>query len=274
MTIKLDLVAIKKNGKIFVKAKDQYDSNFERIKLRFDAEELETFDKKWKVFTSVPTTAEQFINGKRTVVKYRLKDGFTPTGKTPANMTKAAFRCCDDECENSEIRGLYEPVYRQEPDKWIFVDMKIELIDSDCEPLINQKYTYKIQFPGYIDKHMIVRHKLPCYMDGDELYDLIRSTVKKNIPDHCIIKSDYDFHFEVKSIVPHLKNPLVKETKSIIEISKKKYTYNNKVRDVHADNYAELEKKIDDIIQGYVDKMNIKVAVCPHCSGRGWIKQE
>lgn len=274
MNVKLNLVAIKKDSKVFVKAKDKYDCNFERIKFRFDAEELESFNKDWKVFSSVPKTAEQFLKGDRAVIKYQLKEGFTPTDKTPSSMTRAAFMCCDDECENSEIRGLYDPVYKQEQDKWVFVDMKIEVLDSDCEPLINPKYQYKVKFPEYITTHMIVRHKMPCYMEGDELYDLIRSAVKKNIPKHCIIKSDYAFHFEVKIVVPYITNPLIKETKSIIEISKKKYQYSGKIKDVHADNYAELEKKIDKIIQGYIDKMKTKVYVCPECGGRGWVEQE
>lgn len=272
--MKLDLVAIKKNKKVYVKGKDQYNSDFERFKLRFDVDRLESFHKNWKVFTSVPTTAERFERGKKSIIKYQLKEGFTLTDKTPASMTKEAFRCCDNECENSEIRGLYEPVYRQEPDEWVFIDMKIEVIDSDCEPLINPKYPYKIKFPGYIDKHMIVQHKCPCFIDGDDLYGLIRSAVKKNVPDHCIINSDYDFHFEVKAIVPHHINPLIKETMSIIEISKKKYTYSKKVKDVHAENYAELEQKIDNIIQGHLDKLKTKVVVCSKCGGYGWVKHE
>jgi hypothetical protein len=274
MINKLDLVAISKNGRVYVKEKEEYSSRLSQYKLRFDVEEVESFHKDWKVFSSVPETVEEFIHGCETILKYKLKDGFTQTDKTPTNMTKEAFRCCDDECENSEIRGLYEPVYRQELDEWRIVDMKIELIDSDCEPLLKHKYPYTVQFPGYIDKHMIVRHKLPCFITGDRVFDYIRSAVKTQIPNHCQITSDYDFHFEVKIKVPHLNNPLNPERKSIIQISKKKYQYSGKVLDVHADNYAELEKKIDSIIQGYINKMKTEIYICPTCGGRGWVEKE
>ena len=275
MINKLDLVAISKNGKVYVKEKDEYNHNLERAELRFDTnKEFESFNRQWKVFSSVPTMAKEFIHGKKTITKYTLKDGFTPTDKTPANMTKEAFRCCDDECENNEIRGLYEPVYRQEPDEWRIVDMKIELIDSDCEPLLKHKYPYTVKFPGYIDKHMIVMHKLPCFMKGDDLFDYIKAAVKKNIPDHCKITSNYDFHFEVKIQVPYLNNPLNPQRKTMIEISKKKYTYRGKVQDVSADNYVELEKKIDAIIQGHIDKMNTKIYICPTCGSKGWVEKE
>jgi len=274
MTVmKLDLVGIKKDNNVFVKEKVGYSSLLEK-NLRFDVEEKESFDPKWRVFADVPTVAELFMPGYNAVIKYKLKDGFTSTEKTPTNMTSDAFRCYDDECENSEIRGLYEPVYRKEPDFWEIVDMNLEIIDSNCAPLTNPKYRYHVKFPGYINKHAIVRHKLPCYMEGEELYDLIRDAAKKNIPDHCKITSDYDFHFEVHATVPYQNNPLRKEKKTVIEISQKKYTYPGKVRDVHAENYYELEAKIDTIIMTHMDQMNKKIYICPQCQGKGWIEDE
>lgn len=273
-TLKLNLVAIKYGNEVFVKEKDQYSEILRRYTLKFNAIEKESFHRDWKVFETVPTVVEHLIEGRNVLVKYVLKDGFIATVKTPLNMTKEAFKCCDDECENSEIRGLYKPVYRTEPDEWKIVDLKLEVIDSNCKPLVNPKYSYHVKFPGYINKHMILRHTLPCYMKGNELYDLIRTEVKKNIPNHCRISSDYDFHFAVKATVPFLQNCLKKESKTVIEISKKRYDYSGKVQDVYADNYYELEAKVDKIIQDHMDRMKTKILVCPKCQGKGWIEND
>ena len=273
-TLELDLVAIKYNNEVFVKEKDKYSSKLRQNTLRFNVKEIKSFNEDWKVFESIPTTVEYFIKGREYIVKYRLKNGFTPTEKTPEHMTKESFKCCDDECENSEIRGLYEPVYRKKPDGWHIVDMKLEVIDSNCKPLINPKYDFHVKFPGYINKHMIVRHTLPCYIDGNDVYDLIRSAAKKNIPSHCKITSDYDFHFVVEATVPYVNDPLINEKEKVISISKKKYDYSGKVLDIHAGNYYELEKKVDTIIQDHLDRMETKILVCPQCQGKGWIEND
>lgn len=271
--MKLDLVGIIKDNIVYVKEKVDYSSQLER-KLRFDAEEKESFDSKWRVFTEVPKVAELFTPGYEALLKYKLKDGFTPTTKTPQYMTMDAFKCCDDECENSEIRGLYEPVYRKEPDFWEIVEMDLEIIDSNCKPLIKPKYKYFVKFPGYIDNHMIVHHTMPCFIKGTDAYELIRTAVKNNIPCHCKITSDYDFVFEVQTTVPYVGDPLRSEKKTIIYISQEGYTYGGKVHDIHADNYYLLEEKMDSIIQGHIDKMETKIHVCPNCHGRGWIEDE
>lgn len=270
----LELVAILRNDKVYVKETDEYGRKLSQYKLRFNAKELKSHSRDWKVFETIPSIAEEFIKGIRYILKYKLKEGYTETEKTPLHMTRDDFKCCEDNCENSEIQGLYEPVYRSEPDQWNVIDMTIEVIDSNCEPLINTKYAYVVKFPGYIDKHMIVRHMMPCYIEGDDAYDYIRKAVKNNIPTNCIISSDYDFTFTVKTIIPYLSDPLIKESKTIIDISKKSYNYAGKVYDIHADNYYLLEEKMDKIIQEYLDKMKQKIHVCPRCQGKGWIEDE
>ncbi len=271
--LKLDLVAIIKNDTVYVKEIE----NCRRLcqyKLRFDAIEKKTFHEDWRVFESVPTLAEYFVIGREILMKYKLKYGFTPTDKTPVFMTKNDFKCCDDNCENNEIRGLYEPVYTKEPDKWMIADMVIDVIDSNCEPLHETKYKYVVRFPHYIDTHMIIHHTMPCYIEGDEAFDLIRDAMKQNLANNCNITSDFDFRFVVKMTIPYLDDPLINKSKTITEISKKKYNYGGKVPDIHADNYYELEKKMDAIIQKHLDRMKIKIIVCPMCQGKGWIEKE
>ncbi len=269
-TLELDLVAIIYDNTVYVKEKDNYSSKLSQYTLRFDAIEKESFHKDWKVFETIPTTAEHYVKGYESVIKYRLKDGFTPTGKTPRYMTRDAFKCCDDNCENSEIRGLYEPVYKKDHDEWKVVDMTIDVIDSNCEPLLKTKYQYYVKFPRYIDTHMIIHHTMPCYIKGDDAYEYIRTAVKQNIPNHCKITSDYDFHFVVDANVPYVEDPLIDEKKILVSISKKKYDYGGKVHDIHADNYYELEENMDAIIKDHLDRMKTKIVVCPECQGKGW----
>ena len=57
-------------------------------------------------------------------------------------------------------------------------------------------------------------------------------------------------------------------------ISKKNYDYGGKVHDIHADNYYELEKKMDAIIKTRLGTMKTKIVVCPECQGMGWKVEE
>ncbi len=121
---------------------------------------------------------------------------------------------------------------------------------------------------------MIIHHTMPCYIKGDDAYEYIITSVKQNIPSHCKITSDYDFHFVVEANVPYAEDPLIEEKKRVISISKKKYNYGGKVPDIHAANYYELEAKMDAIIKEHLDRMKTKILVCPACSGKGWIEKE
>lgn len=277
MMEKLDLVGIIKDGTVYVTDKvtdtGSWWNRFSSSKIRFDVEEIESFNKNWRVFSSIPTTAEQFIVGESVIIRYKLKEGFTETDKTPKTMTKEAFRCCgDDQCDNPEIRGLYEPVFRKGNDEWVIVPLQLEIIDSDCEPLLETKYKYHVKFPGYINKHMVVKHTLPCYVKGKDVFQYIVKEVKKNIPDHCFISSDYDFHFRVDVRIPHEKNPVENKTMKAIEISTDKWKYGTNTKDVEGNNYFDLENKMDAMIKEYIDKMTHKIVVCPSCGGCGWLK--
>ena len=264
MTIELNLVAIKKFNKYFVKEKDSFKHQFsDRYSIfRFDTQELDSFEKDWKVFKSLPTTAERFTKGRTPLLKYELKKGFTPTEKTPQSMSVNEFD------GNEDIEGLYTGVYRAEPDEWKYIDMKIELLDADCEPLHNPKYSYVIKFPSYVDKHMIIQHKYPCYIKSKNAFEYITTAVKKNLPGNCFISSNYDFHFVVEMRIEDSDKTL-----RVVDISTPKFDYGEKINDIHADNYAELEKKMNGLIDSYINAMTAKLKECPICGGSGWVKE-
>lgn len=298
----MKLLAIKKNNKYYCRENDKYPNNIpDQERLRFDVPRLPSFDEKWVVFNELPTSAERRIVGKLRILDYQLKDGFSITTETPSILPAGSFDCmqwnCDDDCiewKNRDIKGLYEANEMRDPDIWEPIEFDVDLIDEDCEPLINPKYKYHTVFPYYIENHNVVKHKYPCYMDGEELYRLIRVAVKVNLPDHCVITSDYDFSLTVKIRAPVLHEetfrvdvssmnarkpkmvdkPLRNILVTIIDIETKNRYSGTVIKRVDADNYEELEKKVDDIIQEYVDMMKWKPTVCPSCKGCGWIKKE
>ena len=287
----MDIVAIKKDDIYYVRDIAQYPSTFEdESMLKFDVPRMKSFDKKWLIFDTLPSTAEQLVVGRDKLTGYTLKDGFQLTSRTPASLPPTAFCCEDDECENTEIRGLYDATYEKPPDIWEPVDMNIELVDADCEPVTNIKYTYNVDFPYYIEFHDIVRHKYPCHINAENVFKYIAKAVKENLPDHCYISSDFDFHLGVDVRIPVLHKethsidnskwnakkpkyeevPLREVQKTIIDICTPRHSYGTVVSSVHADNYYELEKEMDSVIQRYVDLLQMKPIMCPYCKGHGW----
>lgn len=291
MPRKLDLVAIKKNDVYYVRDKDKYPQSFsDDAHLRFDVDRKESFSDEWLVFDTLPTSAETCIRGRDNLIGYRLKDGFQVTEKTPIVLSSTAFRCEDDECENTEIRGLYDSEYEKLPNVWEHTDMEIELIDDDCEPLVKTKYTYYIDFPHYINRHGMVRHKYPCHIKADDVFKYVVTAIRDNLPKHCRISSDFDFSLTVDVKIPLLHEethtvdksrfnarkpkwvtvPLREVQKHIIDICTPSHKYGHVMQPVEADNYYELEEKMDGVIQSYLDLLQMKPVMCPHCKGHGW----
>jgi len=298
----MKLIAIKKDGKYYCRNNDKYPSDIPaEDKLRFDVPRMISFSQKWVVFGRLPTSAEKCIFGASKITEYHLKDEYVANDKMLAVLPVDSFDCVDRDCEgfcieykNQDIKGLYNPIKIKTSDIWEPIELEIDLIDEDCEPLINQKYDYKVKFPYYIENHEVVRHKYPCSISGDQVFKLIRTAVKKELPDHCYITSDYDFSFVVKVLAPVIHEetrrvdislfntrkpkivdkPLRNVDTTIIEIETKRNNRHSNLRlsDINADNYAELEQKTDIIIQEYVDKTKWKPTVCPHCKGYGWVK--
>lgn len=297
----MKLIAIKKDGKYYCRNNDQYPSDIPAAdKIRFDVPRMISFSQKWVVFGRLPTSAEKCIFGRDKIKEYHLKDEYEQNEKILMVLPADCFDCIGRDCEglcleykNQDIKGLYNPIIIKTPDTWEPIELEIDLIDEDCEPLVNPKYKYKVKFPYYIENHKVVQHKYPCSISGDQIFQLIRNAVKKELPDHCYISSDYNFSFVVKVRAPvtheetsrvdissfnarktkFVDRPLRNIDATIIEIETSKNNRRNNLvlSDINADNYAELEQKTDMIIQEYVDKTKWKPSVCPYCKGYGWV---
>lgn len=285
------LVAIKKDDVYYIRSKENYPSDFASEKhLRFNVSRLESFDAKWLVFGSLPASAERFVAGRSILTGFELKEGFQVTEQTPESLPVDTFKCCDDDCDNPEIRGLYDAIYDKLPDVWEPVELDIELIDADCAPLTKVKYAYTATFPNYIDRHAIVRHKYPCHIKAEKAFEYIRDAIRENLPPHCYISSNFVFHIQVEVRIPLLHKethvvdssgwnarkpkwkevPLRDVTKTVINICTPNHSYGQVITDVHADNYADLERKMDGILKSYIDMMQIKPVMCSACKGHGW----
>ncbi len=289
----LKLIAIKKNEKYFVRHKTEKYYTFSN--LVFNSKQLPSFSENWAVFEQLPTKCQKKYEVYQKTTGYSLKQEFTPTIATPQKVELSFFEYIGDEseCKNNNIRGLYQSDYETVPERLEDVQFTIEIIDEDCEPLIKPKYPFVTDFPYFIENHETVKHKYPCHINAQDLFNIIKSFIKNNIPEHCKITSDYDFHFCVELIAPLIHEETYQKRVSKFGAKKEKYEtaplrsipfkiidigtpqrdgkYGNEIiKDLKADNYQDLEELIDTILEGYKEVMKLKLTVCPHCKGYGF----
>ncbi len=291
----IELIAIKKNDKYYLRNKSERFFDFGNI--IFNKEQLPSFSKDWKIFNELPTQIQRKYPSSQKIVGYSLMEGYAVSEKTPLNMPADSFDYLvgDDTYKNPEIRGLYQPNYEVIPERFEDMEFTIELIDTDCEPLINPKYSVTVDFPYFIENHEAVGHKYPCHIEGKQVFNIIKKYVKDNLPEHCKITSDYDFHFCVELIVPLIHEETI--TRDISRIGAKKPKYQTvplrslslKIIDISIPgdkygktvinglsgmNYKDLECKIDTMLETYKEVMQHKLTVCSHCKGYGAIDNQ
>ncbi len=286
----MELIAIKKNNKYYIRHKTEKYFTFGN--LVFDVEPLESFSEHWVIFEQLPSHCQKKFPASNKVIGYHLKEGYVASDKAPLNVPTDYFEYLgDDDYRNSDVRGLYDSKLELIPEKLEVIEFDIELIDEDCEPLINPKYSFISDFPYFIENHETIRHKYPCHIAVQELFSLIRQHVKSNLPGHCKITSDYGFHFCVELIAPVVHEETYQ--KDISRMNAKKQTYQTMplrsisykvidigipgenygkdiIKSITGLNYADLEHKIDTLLNEYKEKMTTKLIVCPVCKGYGF----
>jgi len=287
----IELIAIKKNDKYYIRhATDKY---FTFINLIFDNEQLKSYSDKWLVSSQLPKNIKKKIPASQKTIGYSLKEGFAISEKTPKKVPADYFEYLgDDEYKNNDIRALYQPEFEEIPEILEDIEFIIDLIDEDCEPLLKSKYPYVTDFPYFIDNHEVVRHIYPCHIEAVALYELIVKVCKENLPEHCIITSDYRFSFVVENKLPVLHEethradvskynsrkpkieikPLRTIPFKIIDIAPPKEKYGVTINSLYGTDYYDLERKIDVLLNEYKEKMNQKLTVCPHCKGYGFLQ--
>lgn len=290
----MELIAIKKNNKYYIRNKTDKYSTFKD--LIFNQDLLPSFSDQWLIFEYLPSQIRKKYFSYQKMSGHTLKPGFAVSELTPASLPANAFDYGENEQrKNFGIYALYDPTYELIPEKFEDIPFTIEVIDEDCEPLFNPKYPFITDFPYFIDNHEAVRHKYPCHLDGKELYNIIRKYIKDNLPDHCKITSDYDFHLCVELIIPLIHEETQQIRISKISAKKQKFETRplrsisfpiidigipgekygkNIITKISGTNYIDLESKIDSILQEYKEKMNQKLTVCSHCKGYGFMENK
>jgi hypothetical protein len=289
----MELIAIKKNDKYYVRHKTDKWCSFGG--LVFNEDLLPSFSEYWLVFELLPTQIRKRYQSYKKTIGYTLKEGFAVSELTPLRLPADAFDFEGDseQRKNCGIFALYEPECEQVPERFEDVQFTIEVIDEDCEPLLNPKYPFVTDFPYFIDNHEAVRHKYPCHIEAQTLFDIIKKFVKENLPETCKITSDYNFHFCVELIVPLLHEETYQ--KNVSRMNARKQTYQTtplrsiqykiidigtpsekygkeKIQAISGRDYADLYCKIEEVLEGYKERLDQKLSVCPHCEGYGWLR--
>ncbi len=270
----------------------------------FDCGEAKETNKKgWYELPRLPKTVQKKISPPRVISSYILKSGFVPTDKLPHEVSADYFEYDDDKEEytNSEIMGLYEPVFQQKESYLENVEFGISTIAHK-----NSNWQFVVAPPNVqhylideITKHPDTLQDERCFLSTEESYKRIREFVKVNInPRVAYVSSDYDFHFEVsKKIQLHEKE----EYKRCVNIFAKRPKYvkdyrldrkiaiyrivpNEKQKASYKDsdiapkfegaNYQDLENNINSYLTELIEKINEPLKDCPHCKGRGVVNHE
>lgn len=257
-------------------------------------------NKRWCFINGSVNTIQQKMSGKSKLDKFVIKEHFQKHINTlPLEVPSYSFNYDEDECQyvgnNVEF---YEPVYTQEPDT--FVDLEFIVIDKDCKPVDLPPYIH-VNFPHDLDNYPETWHKYPCSIGARDVFKLLLPKIEEISRDKKT-SNVYEFHIydSLELIDVKLRIPLPEKliTSKVYKIGKKKFTeeykYNKlpfiriavnykeniggpflQIEHIEGNNYKDLQKKIDDFINGIVDMFDIgKYVVCEHCHGHGLINIE
>jgi len=259
---------------------------------------LPTLKKGWYELPNLPKKVEKLIAPPKIISFYKLKEGFVATEKLPERLPEYFFNWDGDEEEynNAEIKGLYDPVYEQK-------EPYFENVEFEIETIAHKGSSWKFLAAPKNVQHLLVDEiiKLPellqdehCFLSSEESYCRIRDFVKLNInPRVAYVSSDYNFHFVVSKKIPlHEKekyrkclNIFAKRPKYVddyrvnrsIEVynltpnekNNREYQNSQLAPKFEGANYEDLENNINNYLAELIEKINEPVQDCPHCKGRG-----
>lgn len=257
----------------------------------------------WYELPYLPKVVQRKKPSVKNITHYKLKDGFVATSKLPQQAASDFFTADDedDECPNSEIRGLYDEVYEEKPESLEEIEFTIEKIahkDSGWK-FIDAPKNVQHYLLDEIAKHAAVLQDERCFLSSEESYKRIREFVKLNInPRVANVTSDYDFRLEVcKKITLHEKEKFQKNARPFSNRPKyvddyrldrklivyhivpderglKSYSDSSLAPKFEGDNYEDLENNIKIYLTELIEKINEPLKDCPCCKGRGVLLSE
>lgn len=157
------------------------------------------------------------------IIGFKLIDEELASEKLPLKVNSDAFVEEDDGPYNEFARyqALYEAVYAEPSSAIENIDLDLTLLgkfnvsalEDISKPLVNKPkevgkaewVTDAIKAAATHDELTQVliaaplRHNYPCAISSQQLYKMIVSAIKSNLPSHAYISSDYSFCFDVKT---------------------------------------------------------------------------
>lgn len=306
----LKLKAIILPDKVFladIRMERQYD-NYPLSSYLFDGEESKPTNKKgWHEVKSLPQKVEKVFAATKKTSGYKLKEGFAPSEKMPAEVGANYFYDTyiddDDESASDAMRNFYDTVLEDVPQRIEAVEFSINQIahkGSDWVFVEAPKNVQHFLLDEIINPPELLQDTT-CFLSTKESYTQIREYVKRNIdPKFAYVSSDYDFHFAVSKRIKLAAKEKFQKNVNLFSKKKPKYVDDYKThRDVivydiipeeakrasysvnscvapqlSGENYLDLENNIKEYLEELISKINEPVQDCPHCKGSGVIVEK
>ena len=244
-------------------------------------------DSKWIMYKGQINKLEIKSPGASRTVGYKLKDKFQGNNFRPYLVINDYHELDDDE------QVMYEEDRKEVPESWREVSFK--LLDYDSEPVEMPAYVH-VKLPANLLYPQEVQHNYPCYINAEDVYNLIDSAIRdkikemagkyiiddfKNIQTLTVYEVIKILWYEEKTIT---RNPLSKRLKKIqkqrhsrsIKIFNLVGTYKNdrkdtiQVQPIHGYNYEELKENLAKYIKSFTDQLEPgQRQICKHCKGHG-----
>lgn len=287
----IKLLAIKTKDKVYIsdntERKTYYSGGHNISPLLFDGKKCTgTYQNDWYQIDKWPEKVQKVVPGGKVNYRWKLKAGFPVSELMPEEIKDNPN---DEDSEYNQVSGLYTVEYDTLPEVLEDVEIEWEIL-ADMPQFTPQNPIYTIQ-SNLIDKITttpILLTERPCKVTGGELYRLLRAKLKQSIDGrYARITSDYDFSLEVKKCIAY-HNPVkytvtegkgrkersVTKWQSTKEVSVLKYGdgskgYGSYPEAISADNYKELEQKVNQWLDDMLKLVNEPVKECPHCAGSG-----
>lgn len=264
--------------------------------LLFDGKRAEpAFEAGWARVPKLPEKIEAEKPAKRTLLYWRLKDGFVPSDKLPAQLDKSHFGSrywYEEDRINGDIYSLYEAIFDEGRPYLETVPFSISVvakIKGVWEP-IKVEHAIEQDFVTKLSVLPVLRVNYPCALSKAETYNVIRSHVKKHInPKYASITSDYDFCFTVKKRI-QITEPIAYQKDisrygarkakyvtaycsdrdvTLYEAAPAPYQSYTVVTPFSGKNYKEMQKNIKTFLDDLMERINEPVRECACCQGRG-----
>lgn len=204
------------------------------------------------------------IPNKKTPSHYQLKSELSQLQKFEAIMSIEDYNSLPDVYDEygdeyqNPMHNFYNLVYTEPSTTHSYEELEFEIIDMDAEPCDLPNYI-KVDFPYNIEYQDLVWHKYPCSINYKDVYKIVVPKIiacARQFPERYKI-TEYS---NIQSLTIYEK--FCVEGRKDIDmdvISLGGESKNCKIRTgtIRAENYNELQKKLDEYTQQFLDMLDV-----------------